>query len=572
MTEPSSDDAPPALVRRRVRFQAIWLVPLVAVLIAGYLAYDAISSRGPTITISFASADGLQAGTTKVRHKAVELGVVDTIRLSEDQSHVEVVVKMRREATSQLLETTRFWVVRPQFAPGNVTGLETLLSGAYIEVDSGVAPGTAPGPQDGGSPRSFVGLDRPPAIRSDEPGQTYTLRTPRSGGISVGSPVLYRDLMVGEVISSDLNEDGRGFTVQIFVRKPYFELIHEASYFWNSSGVAVDLGANGVKLRLESLRALLAGAVAFETNQEARTTRQSPPGATFRLYPDEATAAGAGYKRRFPFLTRFEGSVRGLAVGAPVEIYGLQVGNVTAIKLEFDPEGRESHVDVQYEIQPERILPPNEIDRRTPLEVTQTMVKRGLRMQLHSANYLTGQLVLGMDFVPDAPPAEVQVLADGRILVPSQSGGLDNLLANVTEITRSLARVPFDQIGRDLGQTVAGTSRIAQGEDLRRSLAALAGTLTSVQGLVRKVDDEATPALRRLPEIAAQLAAVLARSSALVASADASYGSQSQVRRDVERVLGQLSDGLRSVRLLADYLAQHPESLIRGRTGSGTEK
>jgi paraquat-inducible protein B len=568
MTEPSQDGDPPAIIRKPGRFQAIWLVPLVAVLIAGYLAYDAIRARGPTITITFVSAEGLQAGQTKVRHKAVELGVVDTIRLSEDQSRVEVRVKMRREATAQLIETTRFWVVRPQFAPGNVTGLETLLSGAYIEIDSGVAPGA----EAGEARRSFTGLDRPPAIRSDEPGQTYILRTPRIGGISVGSPVLYRDLMVGEVISSDLNEDGRGFTVQIFVRKPYFALIHEASYFWNSSGVAVDLGANGVKVRLESLRALLAGAVAFETNQEARQTRQSPAGAAFRLYSDESTAATAGYKRRFPFLTRFEGSVRGLAVGAPVEIYGLQVGNVTAVDLVFDPAGRESHVDVQYEIQPERILPRDEIDRRTPLEVTQTLVRRGLRMQLHTANYLTGQLVLGMDFVPDAPAAEVQVLANGMILVPSQSGGLDGLLANVTEITRSLSRLPFDQIGRDLGQTVAATSRIVQGEDLRRSLAALAATMASVQSLSRKVDDEATPALRRLPEIAAQLAAVLTRATTLLASADTSYGSQSQVRRDVERVLAQLSDGLRSVRLLADYLAQHPEALIRGRSGQGSEK
>lgn len=565
MTEP---DTPAAMIRPQHRFPLIWLVPLVAVLIAGYLAYDALRQRGPVITITFATAEGLQAGQTKLRHKAVELGVVEAITLTEDLSHVRVRVKMRREATGQLTEATRFWVVRPQFAPGNISGLETLVTGAYIEIDSGVMPGADPG----GSRRDFVGLDRPPAIRSDEPGQTYVLHTPRIGGISIGSPVLYRDLMVGEVIAAELNPDGRGFDVQIFVRRPHDGLIHEGTYFWNSSGVAVDLGANGVKLRLDSLRALLAGAVAFETTAEARRSAISPNGAQFRLYADETTAAAAGFKRHLPFVTHFTGAVRGLAVGAPVELHGIQIGMVTAVTLAFEPDGRESHVDVRYEIQPERLLAPDEIALRSPLEVTRALVARGLRVELHTANYLTGQMVLALTFVDGPPKAAPQLLADGTIEVPSQEGGLDGLLASLTQAAQAVARLPIDRIGQDAAQTMAAARGLVGGEELKRMLANLAGASHSVQSLLRRAEEDGSPALKRLPEIAAQLAAVLKSSAALLASADASHGSQSQVRRDVERVLAQLSDGLRSVRLLADYLTQHPESLIRGRAGQGSER
>ena len=565
MTEPLP---PQALIRPPRRFPLIWLVPLVAVLIAGYLAFDAISQRGPTITIVFATAEGLQGGQTKVRHKAVELGVVDSITLTEDLSHVRVRVKMRREATAQLTEATRFWVVRPQFAPGNISGLETLVTGAYIEIDSGVAAGA----DHGGARYDFVGLDRPPAIRSDEPGQTYILHSPRIGGISVGSPVLYRDLMVGEVIAAELNSDGRGFDVQIFVRKPHDALIHEGTYFWNSSGVAVDLGANGVKLRLDSLRALLAGAVAFETTTEARRTATSPSGAEFRLYGDESAAAAAGFKRHLPFVTRFSGSVRGLAVGAPVEIHGIQIGSVTAVTLAFDLDGRESHVDVRFEVQPERLLAPTEMNARTPLEVTRALVARGLRMELHTANYLTGQMVLALDFVDGLPKAEPRLLPDGAIEVPSLSGGLDGLLASVTQVAQGLARLPFDRIGQDLAQTMTSTRSLIGGEEMKRILSNLTAASAALQTVLRRVDEDGSPALKRLPEIAAQFASVLKSSASLLASADASYGSQSQVRRDVERVLAQLSDGLRSVRLLADYLTQHPEALIRGRTGQGSER
>jgi paraquat-inducible protein B len=556
-----------ATTRRAQRFQLIWLIPIVAALVAGYLAYRAVSQRGPTITLTFRAADGLKAGTTKVRHKAVDLGTVESIRLSDDLSKVVVRVQMQREATAELTEKARFWVVRPRLNAGNVSGLDTLLSGAYIELDPGGRTDEAAEAR-----REFTGLEEPPAIRSDEPGQSYILQTRRIGGITSGSPVLYRDVTVGEVLRWDMSPDGQGFTVTIFVRDPFNRFVRAGTHFWDTSGIGLDLGANGIQLRLESLQALLSGGISFDTSAEMRTTPLSLPGAEFRLYRDEATARAAGYKRRIPLATRFEGSVRGLAVGAPVEVFGIQIGAVTDVHLNFNPIDGEAHVDVKFEVQPERFLSDERLDQKSPLETTQALVGRGVRMQLHTANYLTGQLFLGMDYVKGAKPAEAAILPDGALFFPGISGGLDNLVSSVTDLTGKLAAIPFDQIGADLQKTLHNVSDLTGGPELKQTLQSLASTLAAAQDLVRKVDAGAAPVLKRLPEIANSLQQTIDRTSKLVVSADNSYFGNSQVKRDVERLLVQLSDTARSVRLLADFLTQHPESLIQGKTGRATER
>jgi paraquat-inducible protein B len=240
------------------------------------------------VTLTFRSADGLKAGTTKVRHKAVDLGTADSIRLSDDLSSVVVQVQMQREATDELTGNARFWVVRPRLNAGNVSALDTLLSGAYIELDPGTRTATPTAPR-----RNFTGPEEPPAVRSGEPGQSYVLQGSRIGGITSGSPVLYRDVTVGEVLGWDMSPDGQGFAVAIFVRNPFNWFVRVGTDFWDASGIGLDLGAGGVQLRLESLQALLSGGIAFDTRPEACNAPLSPSGAEFRLYRDQATASAA---------------------------------------------------------------------------------------------------------------------------------------------------------------------------------------------------------------------------------------------------------------------------------------
>jgi paraquat-inducible protein B len=567
MTENSEPSDPPADIRPARRFQPIWLIPIIALLTALYLAYAAISSHGPAVTLTFRAADGLKAGQTKVRHKAVDLGTVDSIRLSSDLSHVVVTVQMQREASAQLTDKARFWVVRPRLNAGNISGLDTLVSGAYIEMDPGSANAEGAVYQ-----TEFKGLDEPPAVRSDEPGTSFTLTANRIGGLTSGSPILYRDITVGEVLGWELNPDGQSFIMQIFVRQPYDSFVHDATHFWNASGVAVELGADGVQLHIESLQAVLSGAVAFDTDSEWRSAAKSAQGAQFHLYSTEAKANEAGYTRRMAFMTRFTGSVRGLAVGAPVEVYGIQVGTVTGVKLVFDQTGAQTFVEVRYEIQPERILSLRDLDPRPPIQVAGDLVRHGLRAQLHTASYVTGQLFVGLDFMPAAPSQEASQDSDGTIIIPGVAGGLDSLAATMAVLSSQVAQIPFAKIGNELDATLHGINGLVNGPELRQSLASLAATLKETQALVQHLDTSAAPALKRLPEIAESLQTTLSRTAALVQSAETGYGAGSQTRRDLDRLIIQMSDTARSVRLLADFLTQHPEGLIQGRSAKASEK
>ena len=560
-------DAPPARVQARRVFHFVWLVPILAALIAGFLAVRAIVSAGPTIAISFTTGEGLTAEQTKIRHKAVQLGTVKSIRLSEDNRHVEVVASMQKEAARYLTGNTRFWVVRPRLNAGNISGLDTLLSGAYIEMDPGAAGGAAQS--------VFEGLEEPPAVRSDEPGKAFVIQAERLGSLSSGSPVFYRDIVVGEVLGYDASPAtlarGKTIPVHVFIREPYDQLVRPGTHFWNASGVSLELGAQGVQMRLESLQAVLSGGIAFDTPQTARPAAPGAAEADFHLYPNQAAAAEAGFRQRIPFVVYFQGSVRGLAVGAPVEMFGIQIGTVTGIALQFDPTGQNSRVAVQLEVEPERIMQPEQLRETDPIDLARRLVARGMRVQLRSANLLTGQLVVAFDFFADAKAAEVRQEA-GSVVLPSVPGGLDSITSNISDILLKIDRLPLDDIARNLNDAIAGVRGIATSPELRQSLQSLAAAMADARDLMRHADADAGPALKRLPDIAQSLQAAVEKAGKLIGSADAGYGENSQFRRDIQRLLEQVSDTARSVRLLADYLDQHPEALLRGRDGHSGER
>jgi len=559
---PPPPDPPQATIQPRHRFSLIWLIPVVAFAIAAWLGWHTLSQLGPMIDITFQTGNGLVAGQTAVKHKAVDLGRVESVRLTHDMSKVVVRVRMRREATSNLTSHARFWVVRPRFTPGNISGLETLVSGSYIEFDPGAPGGT---PQ-----RQFVGLEQPPGVRSDEPGRTFTLKAQRIGSIGEGSPVFYRDIPVGEVLGYQRPALGQPIMVNIFVRKPYDSYVREDSHFWNVSGVSVAFDPQGVHVELESLQALLAGGVAFWTPSD-NPGKEAAAGATFPLYPDLDAAESAGFKDNIPFVTYFRESVSGLGRGSPVRLYGLQVGTVTEVRLQIDPKTGEPRIRVGFDIQPERVLQPGELPNRPPLQVVSKLVKEGMRAEVDTANYVTGQEVLALVFAPGAPAADVSQEGEA-IVLPSQSGGgLLDIAGSLSQIVNRLNRLPLDQIGANLNATLASLRSSVGGPQLKDALQSLTGTLASVQDLVRTANDNVGPALRRLPEMSAELQQTVARADRVLASINNGYGANSDLNRNLQRLLDQFNDAARSIRLLADFLDRHPEALLRGRPGSALQ-
>ena len=444
--------APPtqqAQVRRKTAFSFVWILPIIAAVIGAYLAITTLSQRGPEIVLTFKSADGLTAGQTKVKHKAVDLGTVTGIRLSDDMSHVTVRVRMTSEADPYLTDHARFWVVRPRLSANSVSGLETLLSGAYIEMD--------PGEKGGARKTAFTGLENPPGVRSDEPGTTFLLDTPRIGSLGSGSPVFYRDIVVGEVLGYHLPEGNGPISVNVFVRAPYDKWVRTGTRFWNASGLDVQLGGQGIHVELESFQAVLSGGVAFSTPEDSRTTPVAKQDTTFELFTNEDAADSAGFKQRVPFVLYYESSVAGLGVGSPVQVYGLTIGNVKDVRLELDPVNAHARVRVAIEIQPERLTEIGGDPNENPLDVAQRLVDHGMRGELSTISYLTGQLAVSFEFPSDVPPAKVSREGDAVVL-PTMGGGLSGITDSLSSIANKLDSVPFASIGSNLSSLTASLS------------------------------------------------------------------------------------------------------------------
>ena len=546
MSETTKRPAPPAAKVRRSRFSLIWLVPLVALVIAAYLGVRTVRSEGPLITISWKTGDGLVAGQTKVQHKAVALGQVESVRLSDDLESVSVTLRMRQEAAPYLTDQARFWVVRPRLSSGSISGIETLVSGSYIEMD--------PGGRDGKPQTQFTGLENPPGVRTGEPGKTFVLRADRLGSLSAGAPVFWRDITVGEVLAYDVGNGDGPVTVTVFVRSPYDGFVREGTHFWNASGLSVNVGAEGVHVEVASLQAVLSGGVAFDTPRNQPDAKQLPAGTTFPLYRSYQEAQAAGYKTRQPFVTFFESDVTGLSKGSAVDFFGQQIGTVTDVSLDFDPQTARARVRVLFEIQPERV----DTDPKTqanPVDVARRLVARGMRTQLQTSSFLTGQKVLALNLQPDAPKAEMVKEGD-YFVIPSSGGSFDSILGTVTEIANKINRLPLDEIGSNLNGTLRSANT----------------AMGSVNELVRKTDNGLSPVLARLPALMASLQDAVAKAGHTLGSVDQGYGKDSQFGRELERAMVQVGDTARSIRLLADYLSLHPEALIRGRADYGVTR
>lgn len=554
-----SDQIPVAIVRtraeRRRRISLIWAIPLITAGVAAWLAWDTLSKRGPEITIRFDSASGLQANQSRIRLRDVDLGVVERVALSPDRGHVIVTARMTRDARPLLTDKAQFWVVKPRFFAGSLTGLETLVSGAYIQLEL---------TGDGGNPATdFIGLEDPPVLHSAVPGHTFRLQSPRIGSLNPGSPILFRDLTVGEVLGWDLGAMAKDVTIHAFVRAPYDRYVHDKTVFWNASGASVDLGTNGLRLRLESLRALVLGGIAFETPDKALDSPVADESHEFPLYDDHDAAETASYDRTLRFVSYFKGTVAGLSAGSAVTLHGLRIGAVTDVALSYDPVADEVKVAVHYDVEPDRIVPLAPPEANNLDKVVFDLVHRGLRIRLESANIVTGSKQLAIDIVADAPRAEYDKQGDAYVLTPLDAGQGD-IAASAAALLDRLRTIPFEQIGDNLNKTLSGASGTLNDPKLRQAVASLNETLAETQTLMASVNKNADPLLRRLPQVATDLEGTLKHANQLVGSLDDSHGG-SQFGRDLARMLAQLSDAARSVRILADLLSRHPEALIRGR-------
>ncbi|SMH30264.1 PqiB family protein [Azospirillum agricola] len=542
---------------RRRRLSPIWALPIVAALIAGWLGWRWLAERGPQIVITFQTGDGLEAGRTRIKHKNVDLGTIERVRLSDDLSKVIATARMDRAAADHLKETTRFWAVRPRLGLGGVSGLSTVVSGTYVEMEPG----------GGGDRREFEALEEPPVVRSDVPGRGFSLKTQQLGSLSQGSPVYFHGVQVGEVMGYTLSPQDRAVSVSIFVRAPYDELVREKTRFWRSSGIQVSAGADGFKLQTESLRTLALGGVVLDTPPDDQAGGRAGEGAGFTLYEDPVAAADDRERLRIRYRLEFPGSVQGLQAGAPVLLRGLAVGRVVGLRLEYDVARGEIRVPVEIELDSDRVQPVNAPPNGPPPEeaaarrVVAALVEKGLRARLASGNLLTGQKLVALDFEPNAPrPAAGD--PTGSELPTLASSDFESISRSAGAVMDSIAGLPLAGLVEDLRRTIQSVGGVAGSPDLARSLAGLARALGSADTLMRTANTQ-------VPALVASLRGVATAAQGTLAAANGVIGGTSSGTPDLAGVMKQLNDAARSFRVLADYLERHPEALIRGKTGDG---
>ena len=548
---------PVAATRRSRRLSIIWIVPLVAVAIGAWLAWDTLSKEGPTIKITFDGGEGLQAGQSQLKYKDIVFGTVKSLELAPDKTHVMVTVATTHQATPLLTDGTIFWVVKPRLFAGNISGIETLLSGSYI----GMLPAAAAGK----SQRDFVGREDPPVLGAHVPGRTFFLKSKRIGAVSVGSPIFFRDLNVGEVLGWDIADMAEYVTIHAFVRAPYDSYVHDQTRFWNASGVSIKLGGTGVEVQMESLKALLLGGVAFETPTAEVHTAEASEDHVYPLFADREEANAASYTYDVPAIAYFSGSVSGLAPGAQVTMHGLKVGQVTDVRLAYDAAKDAVVAPVRFEVEPERIVGVGKRVFKTDAEAVDALLKKGLRASLQSASLITGQQNVALEFVTDAPPAEVSMDGPDYVIPATESGGFAGLASSATELLNKVNTMPFEAIGKNLDGILKSANDVAQGPQMKKALTELSAMIASAQNMVQNLNSGLSPAAKQLPEVAAGLQKTLANANKLVLSLDNGYGDNTKFNRDIERLLVQANDSLRSIRALADLLARHPEALIKGR-------
>lgn len=531
--DPAALAAEPEIrTRRRWVPSMVWLVPLLAALIGLSLVVQAVRERGPTIVVSFSSAEGIEPGKTKVKYKAVDIGEVTALHLAADRSRVLVTIDLVKEAEPFAVADSRFWVVRPRLAGSGVSGLDTLLSGSYIGVDAGYS---------GEARHEFFGLERPPAVAADIPGRRFLLRAQDIGSLDVGSPVFFRRIPVGHVENTSLAPDGGSLTLGIFIKAPYDHFVTTNARFWHASGIDLKVDANGVKLDTQSLATILMGGIAFESPGYGASAEAAADGTEFALALDHTEAMKNPEGNAFPVLLRFHQTVRGLTIGAPVDFRGVELGRVRSIDLTYDKRTGDFTPEVLLDVFPERLVMPLGEGKSRPAMRARgiaELVQRGLRAQLRTGSLLTGQLYVALDFFPDATPVRFDVAAE-PLELPTVAGDLQELYQQVQAILRKVDRLPIEALG----------------QDAHRLLSSLDGSLKNLDAVMKRTNSEVLPELRDSLRGMRQTVETLQAQSA----------PDAPLQQDSRQALQTLTEAARSLKSLTETLDRQPESLLRGK-------
>ena len=566
---PDFPQIPDAIVERRRRrsSQLVWIIPIIAAIIGASLAVKSCLDRGPVITITFKSGEGMEAGKTKIKYKDVQIGEVKAVIIAKDRSHVLVTAEMFKEAVWLLVEDTRFWVVRARISRNSISGLGTLMEGSYIGVDAG----TSKQSQD-----EFKGLERPPVIAMDEPGRQFVLHAMDIGSLDITSPIFYRRVQVGEVIAYELDKDGKGVTLKVFIRAPYDQYVKTNTLFWYASGIDFSLDANGVKVNTESIVSILLGGISFLSPEDPSNTRPAHPNSTFTLFANKDEAMKRPDAVVETYVLVFKESLRGLLIGAPVDLRGVTVGEVTRINVDLDPLHNKISVPVEVQFYPERLRAHyrTKSQQGKPMDSRQLLnelVKQGFRAHLRNGNLLTGQLYVALDFFPKAAAAKMD-WGKNPPEFPTITSSMEQFQTTLMQIVQKIEKLPLEELAGDVRQTIQTFETTLQkieklpleelAGDVRQTIQTFETTLQNADKLLKNVDTSIVPEAHSILEDVRKTLDDLRKT---LGGAKQTLSPDAPLQQDLRETLRELRRAAQSLRVLGDYLERHPESLVRGK-------
>lgn len=537
MEKPAMKNETQAQVSNIKQISIIWLVPIMALVIGLWMLYEHLSQTGPEITLKMSDASGLEVGKTEIRYLSVKVGVVSEVKLSGDYDHIVVKAQMDKDAQRMLREDTLFWVVKPRIGTGGISGLDTILSGSYIEVQAGRAQAEQ---------FEFTVLDVPPVAPADAKGLRVVLSHNRAGRLPVGAPVIYHGFVVGRVekVSFDVKQDKALY--QLFIYQPYDDLVRSGTRFWINSGIDLQLNTEGFKLRFDSLESLLAGGVSFGIPKGENSGELVTEDLTqFALFDDLQAVQEGLYSQYINYAMLFSESIRGLNPGAPVEYHGLRVGSVEKVplfKAKLEELGDTESIAVLIKIEPKRIFVDEDgISNQELRKELQAKFKHGLKGSLKTGSLLTGALYIDLDYDTTAQAYTPEKLA-GYDIFPSKKGGLAQVQKQVMDIIEKVNNLPFDK-------TVSS---------MNSSLNALQKTLVSAENAVNSVHQLVEQeGVQSLPD-------ELQQSLDQIQQTLNGFTPNSSVYQNLNKSLAQLQKVMTGLQPVLRQLNEKPNSLVFG--------
>lgn len=469
----------------------VWLIPIAALLIALAVAWQSYQNQGPLITIEFEEGTGIAPRETELRYRDIAVGLVEDVRFSEGLEKVVVSIRLNKEVAPYVDNASKFWVVRPELTARGVSGLDTVLSGVFIEGTWDNTPG--------GLVREFAGLPDEPLFRESENALEIALRTTANGKFTDNSPILFRGIEVGRIGKARISPEGNYAIAEAVIEEQYAHLITDTTRFWDTSGFNVSLGPTGAEIDFSSLASLVSGGITFSTFVSGGGPTQN--GTVFQVFTDETAAReslfNAAEVETLELSVVFDDNVSGLAVGAPVELSGLKIGEVQTLNGIIDQNrfgDARVHLNAVVSIQPARLGLDGEVSPETALTFLTARVSQGLRARLASASLLTGGLKIELVDVEDAPPEAIALDSDIPVM-PTTRSQISDASATVEGMFTRINNLPVEELLTSAIDFLDSASSFVASDGLQTVPAEVQALLGDVRGLVSSPELQNVPTL-----------------------------------------------------------------------------